>query len=134
MDTPLLHGARRLLWVTVPILCLGLCAGLAPAKADDDGRPLRDAEGRLLGPLQHHDVNEFRMVGAFLAESGPAGLLRTPEGHSRVVEPGTHVGKHWGVVTQITTDYVEVTEEFRSEHLVDRAAVLRQCTTVGTVI
>lgn len=63
-------------------------------------------------PLQRFELEQFKFVGIVWGLEDPVAMVEDPEANSHVIEVGTYIGKNWGKVTRITSDAVEVTEEY----------------------
>lgn len=65
------------------------------------------------GPLQLHEIDQYRLRGIIWNIQAPRALVEDPDGMGHVVDLGTLVGKNWGKVTQIKPEEVIITEEYR---------------------
>jgi type IV pilus assembly protein PilP len=66
-----------------------------------------------IGPLQWHEVDQYRVRGIVWTQETPPALIEGPDGIGHVVEIGTLIGKHWGKVTQVGPESLVVTERLR---------------------
>jgi type IV pilus assembly protein PilP len=69
--------------------------------------------GGPVGPLQMHELDDYRLRGIVWNTAAPRALVEAPDGIGHVVELGTLIGKNWGKVTQIKPEEIVITEEFR---------------------
>ena len=65
------------------------------------------------GPLQIHEIDQYRLRGIVWNVETPMAMVEDPEGVGYVVNMGTLIGKNWGKVTQIKPEEIVITEEFR---------------------
>ncbi|WP_303722653.1 pilus assembly protein PilP [Malonomonas rubra] len=65
-----------------------------------------------LTPLQKFDLNQLRLIGVIIGKGDPRAMVIAPDGKSFILKKGVKVGKNNGVVTKVTTDSVEVLEEY----------------------
>jgi type IV pilus assembly protein PilP len=66
-----------------------------------------------LGPLQEHEIDQYKLRGIVWNVDAPRGLVEAPDGTGHVVEIGTVIGKNWGKITQIKPESLIITEEYR---------------------
>jgi len=66
-----------------------------------------------LGPLQVHEIDQYRLRGIVWNIGAPRALVEDPDGIGHVVDIGTLIGKNWGKVTQIKPEEIVITEEYR---------------------
>ena len=65
-------------------------------------------------PLQRYDIEQYRLTGIVYNVGRPRALVEDPEGVGHVMELGTYIGRNWGKVTQISSEKVTVTEEYKT--------------------
>ena len=65
-------------------------------------------------PLQRYDIEQYRLTGIIFNVGRPRALVEDPEGVGHVMELGTYIGRNWGKVTQISSEKVTVTEEYKT--------------------
>ncbi len=63
--------------------------------------------------LQNWELDQLRLVGVLGGGDGPTAMVEDPKGKGHIVHHGDLIGKKWGKVTQIKSDEIIVTEEFR---------------------
>ena len=66
-----------------------------------------------LGPLQVHEIDQYRLRGIVWNIGAPRALVEDPDGIGHVVAIGTLIGQHWGTVPQIKPEEIVITEEYR---------------------
>lgn len=66
-----------------------------------------------VGPLQEHEIDQYKLRGIVWNIDAPKGLVEDPQGTGHVVEIGTLIGKNWGKITQIKPEELIITEEYR---------------------
>lgn len=69
--------------------------------------------------LQKYEITEINLVGIVWGALGRKGVVETPEGKSYMINVGTPVGKHGGIVKEITEKEV-VIQEFATDYLGNR--------------
>jgi len=72
-----------------------------------------DSEGGPVGPLQMHEIDQYRLRGIVWNIGKPRALVEDPDGMGYVVDIGTLIGKNWGKVTKIKPEEIIITEEYR---------------------
>ena len=72
-----------------------------------------DSGEEALGPLQIHEIDQYRLRGIVWNIGAPRALVEDPDGIGHVVDIGTLIGKNWGKVTQIKPEEIVITEEYR---------------------
>ena len=65
-------------------------------------------------PLQRYDVEQYRLTGIIYNVGRPRALVEDPEGVGHVMELGTYIGRNWGKVSQISSEKVTITEEYKT--------------------
>lgn len=65
------------------------------------------------GPLQKHDIDQYKLTGIVWDIDEPKALVEDPDGRGHVISLGTIIGKNWGKVTQIKPEALVITEEYR---------------------
>ncbi len=85
-----------------------------------------------LPPLQQHELNEFKYVGAIWMKKGATALVEDGQGKGYSVLVGSRIGRNGGVVIRITDQEIAVREEFPGARgkKVSRESTL-QLTTAG---
>ncbi len=71
--------------------------------------------GEQLTPLQMFDLEQFKLVAIVWGQQQPIAMVQDPEGTGHVIDVGTLIGKRWGKVTQIKSDEIVITEQYRDE-------------------
>lgn len=75
--------------------------------------PSANASAEAAGPLQKHEIDQYKLAGIVWNVDEPRALVEDPEGQGHVVTLGTIIGKNWGKVTQIKPEELVITEEYR---------------------
>lgn len=63
--------------------------------------------------LQNWELDQLRLVAILWGIDDPVAMVEDPKGKGHIISHGDLIGKKWGRVTQIKSDEVVVTEEFR---------------------
>jgi type IV pilus assembly protein PilP len=63
--------------------------------------------------LQNWELDQLRLVAILWGIDEPVAMVEDPKGKGHIIAHGDLIGKKWGRVTQIKSDEVVVTEEFR---------------------
>ena len=63
--------------------------------------------------LQSWELDQLNLVAILWGTDAPVAMVEDPKGKGHVIRHGDLIGKKWGTVTQIRSDEVIVTEEFR---------------------
>lgn len=63
--------------------------------------------------LQNWELDQLRLVAILWGIDDPVAMVEDPKGKGHIIAHGDLIGKKWGRVTQIKSDEVVVTEEFR---------------------
>ncbi len=63
--------------------------------------------------LQNWELDQLRLVGIMWGVDEPVAMVEDPKGKGHIIQHGDLIGKKWGKVTQIKSDGVIITEEFR---------------------
>ncbi len=63
--------------------------------------------------LQSWELDQLMLVAILWGTEQPVAMVEDPKGKGHVIRHGDLIGKKWGKVTQIKSDEVIVTEEFR---------------------
>jgi len=63
--------------------------------------------------LQNWELDQLDLVAILWGTEQPVAMVEDPKGKGHVIRHGDLIGKKWGKVTQIKSDEVIVTEEFR---------------------
>jgi type IV pilus assembly protein PilP len=63
--------------------------------------------------LQNWELDQLRLVAILWGVDEPVAMVEDPKGKGHIIAHGDLIGKKWGRVTQIKSDEVVVTEEFR---------------------
>lgn len=63
--------------------------------------------------LQNWELDQLRLVAILWGIDDPVAMVEDPKGKGHIIQHGDLIGKKWGRVTQIKSDEVVVTEEFR---------------------
>ncbi len=63
--------------------------------------------------LQSWELDQLDLVAILWGIDAPVAMVEDPKGKGHVIRHGDLIGKKWGKVTQIRSDEVIVTEEFR---------------------
>ncbi len=72
-----------------------------------------EGEEGAVGPLQLHEIDQYRLRGIIWNIGTPRALVEDPDEIGHVVDIGTLIGKNWGKVTQIKPEEIVITEEYR---------------------
>ena len=72
-----------------------------------------DSGEEAIGPLQVHEIDQYKLRGIVWNIGAPRALVEDPDGIGHVVDIGTLIGKNWGKVTQIKPEEIVITEEYR---------------------
>ena len=69
-----------------------------------------------LPPLQRYKLNQFQLVAIILAdeESESVAAIVSPAGTEHILRVGDYIGQHWGQVSAIHSDHIEVREEYQT--------------------
>lgn len=67
-------------------------------------------------PIHSFEVSQFRLIGTILDSKGNRAMVVDPAGKGYVLKAGMSIGKNEGKITKITTDGVDVVEQFRDEN------------------
>jgi len=63
--------------------------------------------------LQNWELDQLLLVAILWGIDEPVAMVEDPKGKGHIIHHGDLIGKKWGRVTQIKSDEVVVTEEFR---------------------
>jgi len=63
--------------------------------------------------LQNWELDQLLLVAILWGVDEPVAMVEDPKGKGHIIHHGDLIGKKWGRVTQIKSDEVVVTEEFR---------------------
>lgn len=63
--------------------------------------------------LQNWELDQLLLVGIMWGVDEPVAMVEDPKGKGHIIRHGDLIGKKWGKVTQIKSDGVIITEEFR---------------------
>jgi len=83
----------------------------AATPADLKRMPAKDAL-----PLHSFDVSQFRLIGTVADPKGNKAMVVDPTGKAYVLKPGMTIGKNEGKITQISSNGVDVVEQFRDDN------------------
>ncbi len=63
--------------------------------------------------LQNWELDQLKLVAILWGIDEPVAMVEDPKGKGHIISHGELIGKKWGRVTQIKSDEVVITEEFR---------------------
>lgn len=85
----------------------------------------RAAKNLNLLPIQSYDVNKFKLVGIIAGLKQNRALIVDPLRKGYVVKEGMQLGNNNGRITRISTDAVEVLEQFKDDNGILRKRTVR---------
>lgn len=65
-----------------------------------------------LTPLQRFDLDQLRVIGVIVGKGEPRAMVIAPDNKSFVLKKGTKVGRNNGTVVAITTETIQVEEQY----------------------
>lgn len=79
--------------------------------AEQNKRSLKDSL-----PIHSLDVNQFKLIGVIAGAKGNRAMVTDTSGKGYVLKVGMSIGRNNGKVVAISTDGVEVLEQFKDEN------------------
>ncbi|HEY3308495.1 MAG TPA: pilus assembly protein PilP [Desulfuromonadaceae bacterium] len=67
-------------------------------------------------PILSFDVNQFKLIGIVTGDKENKAMVTDPSGKGYVLKVGMTIGKNEGRITAITTNGVDVLEQFRDDN------------------
>lgn len=66
-------------------------------------------------PIHNYDINQFKLIGVITGGKDNQAMVTDPNGKAYVLKIGMTIGKNDGIINLITTNGVDVIEQYRDE-------------------